>query len=395
MEQVYKINHLVLNDTKSQFCLCYNNGIKTFTTDGFKVKYISDNIGSISLASIIHELNMVVFVGSESNELYSTKKIVIYDLINKKNIYSTPFQSEIKNLKIINKYLFIGFESEIKIFSLEKKDTIIPVKEIPLPECNLYELWDKSSNEIISLTKIILAYPFNDEVCINSFIGNDLNLERKKDIKIPVKKIQNIFYIKYLNQFFVPDETAYYIYGFNPDDGKQKLCLYRGKNPGVITSITLLNKNYLAVNNLNRTIHIFNIGENNNNYNLSSLIGGFFYGNYINPVMRIKYYNILKEKEGEFYESDFQKKGALLISEDDGIDLNIIAYNGYAFKLRINFLKKEFDVITKEKFVEYKMNQNIEEHTNDEASLFSSYNSIFESDKKTKTKKTEKFVVYQ
>ena len=193
----------------------------------------------------------------------------------------------------------------------------------------------------------------------------------------------------------MPDETAYYIYGFNPDDGKQKLCLYRGKNPGVITSITLLNKNYLAVNNLNRTIHIFNIGENNNNYNLSSLIGGFFYGNYINPVMRIKYYNILKEKEGEFYESDFQKKGALLVSEDDGIDLNIIAYNGYAFKLRINFLKKEFDVITKEKFVEYKMNQNIEEHTNDEASLFSSYNSIFESDKKTKTKKTEKFVVYQ
>ena len=41
------------------------------------------------------------------------------------------------------------------------------------------------------------------------------------------------------------------------------------------------------------------------------------------------------------------------------------------------------------------MNQNIEEHTNDEESLFSSYNSIFESDKKTKTKKTEKFVVYQ
>ena len=393
MIQVYKINHLSLNDSKSQFCLCYNNGIRTFTTENFKEKYNSDNIGSVSKATLVHELNMVVFVGSENNELYNSKKIVIYDLITQKNIYSTKFQSEIKNLNIINKYLFIGFESEIKIFSIEKKDTIIPVKEIPLPECDKYEIWDKSSNEIISLTKIFLVYPFKDEICINSFIGNELSLERKKDIKSPSQKIQNIFYIKNLNQIFVPDETAYYIYGFDPDDGKQKLCLYRGKNPGVITSITLLNKNYLALNNLNRTIHIFNIGENPNNYNLSSLIGGFFYGNYISPYMRIKYFNIIKEKEGEFYESDFRRKGALLSSKEDGIDLNIFAYNGYAFKLRINFLKKEFDVIEKEKYAQYKVNKNVEEETIGESNLFSSYNSIFESEKKNKNQ--EKFVVYQ
>ena len=393
MEQVYKINHLSLNDSKSQFCLCYNNGIRTFSTENFLEKYCSDNLGSISLANLVHELNMVVFVGSESNDLYSSKKIVIYDLITQKSIYSTRFQSEIKNLNIINKYLFIGFESEIKIFSLEKKDTIIPIKEIPLPECDKYEIWDKSSNKIISLTKICLAYPFKDEICINSFIGNELNLERKKDIKSPSKKIQNIFYIKKLNYFFTPDETAYYIYGFDSDEGKQKICLYRGKSPGIITSITLLNKNYLALNNLNRTIHIFNIGENTNNYNLGNLIGGFFYGSYISPFMRIKYFNIMKEKEGEFYESDFQKKGALLSSEDDGIDLNIISYNGYAIKLRINFLKKEFEIIEKEKYAQYKINKNKEEESIDESNIFSSYNSIFESEKANKNQ--EKFVVYQ
>lgn len=394
MDQVYKINHLVFNESKSQFCLSYNNGIKTFETEEFKGKYNSDEIGSISFAALFKELNMVIFVGSESNEIYNSKKVVIYDMLTKKNIYSTPFQNEIKNLKIINKFLIIGFETELKVFSLEKKDILIPIKEIPLPESELYEIWDKSSNEIISLSKIILAYPFQKEICINSFIGNEWNLERKDDIKSPCQKIQNIFYINKLNYIFVPDETAYYIYGISLDDGKQKLCLYRGKNPGIITSMTLLNKNYLAANNINRTIHIFDIAENsNNNYNISSLIGGFIYGNYISPYMRIKYNDLVQDKEGEFYQLDFQKNGALLSSEDDGIDLNIIAYNGFAYKIKINFLKRNFDLIQKEKYAEYKMNQNKEQETIDESSLFSSYNSIF--DKTKKDKNSEKFTIYQ
>ena len=376
MAQVYKINNLVFNDTKSQFCLSYNNGLITFTTEDFKQKYNSDSIGSISFASLVHELNMVVFVGSENNEMYNAKKVVIYDLITQKVIYSTPFQNQIINLRTINKFLIIGFDAELKVFSLEKKETLIPIKEIPLPESDLYEIWDKSSNEIISITKIILAYPFQKEICINSFLGKEWNLDRKKDIKIPCKKIQNIFYIKKLNQLFVPDETAYYIYGISIDDGKQKLCLYRGNNPGIITSITLLNKNFLAANNLNRTIHIFDIGENSNNYNISSLIGGLFYGNYISPYMRIKYKDLVKDEEGEFYQLDFQKNGALLSSEDDGINLNIIAYNGFAYKIKVNFLKKNYDIIQKEEFSKYKMNQNKEQETLDESSIFFSYNSI-------------------
>ena len=50
------------------------------------------------------------------------------------------------------------------------------------------------------------------------------------------------------------------------------LCLYRGKYPGYITSMTLLNKTFLAVNNLNRTIHIFDISNNNNNFNIGIVL---------------------------------------------------------------------------------------------------------------------------
>ena len=285
--QIYKINHLSLNNSKSQFCISYNNGIKTFNTENFQVKYSSDNLGSISFSAILHELNMVIFVGSENNELYNNKKVVIYDLIKQKDSYSTRFQKEITSLKIIEKYLIIGFKDELKIFSLVKNDIIIPLEEVTLEFSDLYEIWDRITNDLIKINKIYLAYQKKKGLFICTYNGNEWGLEKKEEIKTPISKIQNIFYIKKLNQILLPDDKAEYIYGINPEDGNQMLCLYRGKNPGYITSIILLNKNYLAVNNLNRTIHIFDIGENSNNYNITNLIGGFIYGNYISPIFRI------------------------------------------------------------------------------------------------------------
>lgn len=394
MEQIYKINHLIFNDSKSQFCLSYNNGIKTFNTDDFKEKYNLNSIGSISIGVLFHELNIVIFVGSENNEEYNNKKIAIFDLINQKLLYSTSFLNEIKGLKIISKYLIIGFQSELKIFSLEKKDTIIPITEIALPnnDSEIYEIWDKTSKEILSLTKIFLVYPYDKVLCLSSYIGNELSKDKTLDIKSPTNKIQNIFYLKQLNQMLIPDDKACYIYGINPDDGKQQLLLYRGKNPGIINSITLLNKNYLAMNNLNRTIHIFDIGNSNNNINITNMIGGLLYGSYISPCIRIPYKKIISEKEGEFYENDFMKKGAILFSEEDGIELRVIAYNGYAYKIKVNFLKKDFELLLKKKYANYNVNLNEDNinYDNDEG-LYSSYNSIFDKEKKGKDK--DKFVV--
>ena len=394
MDQVYKINQIVFNDSKTQFGIAYNNGIKTFNTEDFKIKYSSNLLGNISLMTIVHELNIVVFVGSEINELYDTKKIVIYDLINQKDIYSTRFQKEITRIDTINKFLVIGFQNELKIFSLEKKDTIIPINEITL-ESDIYEYWSDSSNEF-SLTKIFLANFSPNDVSLSLFIGNYWNFDRPKIFKLPISKIQNIFFIKKMNQIIIPDETAYYIYGFNVDDGKQTLCLYRGKNPGIITSVVLLNKNFLAINNLNRKIYIYDIIGNSSNYNIGNFIGGLIYGEYISAFMIIPYEKIIKENEGEFYASDFQKKGSILSCEEDGIELKIFSYNGNAYKLRINFIKKEFDIINKEKYAKFKVNQIIDNSINipENDNTYDSYNSIFENSKKKQKKEEDKFVVF-
>ena len=91
--EIYKINHIYLNQNKTQFCVCTNKGISTFSAQNFSPLNSSNTneiiLGEISKANLLYELNIVVFVGSENNDEYNNKKLVFYDLVNKKEIYST------------------------------------------------------------------------------------------------------------------------------------------------------------------------------------------------------------------------------------------------------------------------------------------------------------------
>jgi len=384
-ETIYKINKLEFNESNSQFCLAYNDGIKSYSTDTFKEMYKCNTLGAVSLAVLFRELSIAIFVGTENNELFNNKKVCIYDLINQKLVLTSSFLNEIISLKTVDKYLVVGFKGELKIFSLEKRDTITPVNEISLPESDIHEVWSITTNDILSITKIKFAYIFQKEICINSFLSNDWNNNTKLDFKIPIDKGQNLFYIQKLNQILIPDETARYIYGFDVETGKQTLLLYRGEHPGVVTSVTMINKNYLALNNINRKIYIYDLGLSQG-VKMIDWISSYFYGNYIKAIMKISYDEIIKDKEGDFYKSDFLKKGSILSGEEEGIHLRVISYNGYAYKIKIGFLKKEYELVTKEQIADYKEEIDKEltlvESNSEENEI--SYNSIFEKEKKNK-----------
>ena len=69
----------------------------------------------------------------------------------------------------------------------------------------------------------------------------------------------------------------------------------------------------------------------------------------------------------------------------------VIAYCGYAFKIKVNFLKEDFEIVIKEKFADYKESKEKEFSAEDnEENLYSSYNSIFEKEKKKKSQKKNK-----
>ena len=384
-ETIYKINKLEFNESNSQFCLAYNDGIKSYSTDTFKEMYKCNTLGAVSLAVLFRELSIAIFVGTENNELFNNKKVCIYDLINQKLVLTSSFLNEIISLKTVDKYLVVGFKGELKIFSLEKRDTITPVNEISLPESDIHEVWSITTNDILSITKIKFAYIFQKEICINSFLSNDWNNNTKLDFKIPIDKGQNLFYIQKLNQILIPDETARYTYGFDVETGKQTLLLYRGEHPGVVTSVTMINKNYLALNNINRKIYIYDLGLSQG-VKMIDWISSYFYGNYMKAIMKISYDEIIKDKEGDFYKSDFLKKGSILSGEEEGIHLRVISYNGYAYKLKIGFLKKEYELVTKEQIADYKEEIDKEltlvESNSEENEI--AYNSIFEKEKKNK-----------
>ena len=356
--EIYRINQITVNNSKTEFCLCYNDGLKIFDLEKFKEIKSSNSfefkLGSVCLSQLLTG-NIVIFVGSKYNKDYSSNKIYFFDIVNKKEILSKSFQSDITNIKYVDKFLFVCLDKELKIFSYENNELNLK-DEISLCEeyKNLFEVWVTEKKNNIS-SSVFISYPFQKDLIITFYTSDEWNLGRKNNITSPVNKIQNLFYIKKLNQLFITDENGIYIYGYDVDNGKVKLCLKRGSNSGVITSITLLGGNFLAVNNLNRTIHIFDLDIKNNAFSFSNIIYSKIYGlQEIYPSIRISFKDLIKDKEGEFNKNDFNSKGAFLVSQDDGNELNVIAYNGYAYKINVNFQEHKYELVLKQKYSELK-----------------------------------------
>jgi len=357
--EIHRINHISLNKSKTEFCLSYNNGLKTYNIEKFTRNNSSNNfevkLGGISFSQYLPKDDIIVFVGTKLNKNYSNKNVVFFDIVNKKEILSKSFDEEITNMKYVDNYLLVSLGKELKIF-LYKNNELIPKYDISLSGQNpkLFETWvtkeENNVGEIIHKSSTLyIAYAQKNEINIKVLTCEDeFKVSKIQDINTPVNEIQNLFYIRKLDQIFICDEKAIYIYGFDVDTGKVKLCLRRGSNPGFITSMTLLNGNFLAINNKNKTIHIFDLDINNNAFSFSNIVYSMVYGiQEIYPCLRIYYKDIVKENEGQFFSIDFKEKGAVLVSEDEGNELNIIAYNGYAYKIKADLKNYKYEVILK------------------------------------------------
>ena len=357
--EIHRINHISLNKSKTEFCLSYNNGLKTYNLEKFTQNNSSNNfevkLGGISFSEYLPKDDIIIFVGTKLNKNYSNKQVVFFDIVNKKEILTKSFDEEITNMKFVDNYLLVSLEKELKIFLYENNELISKYDiSISDKKSKLIEAWvikeENHVGEIIHKSSTLyIAYVQKNEINIKVLTCEDeFKVNKIQDINTPVNEIQNLFFIKKLNQIFICDEKAIYIYGFDVDTGKIQICLRRGSNPGFITSMTLLNGNFLAINNKNKTIHIFDLDINNNAFSFSNIVYSMVYGiQEIYPCLRIYYKDLVKENEGQFFGIDFKEKGAVLVSEDDGNELNIIAYNGYAYKIRVDLKNYKYEVLLK------------------------------------------------
>ena len=88
-EEIHKINYISVNQSKTEFCFCYNYGIKTYDLEQFKEKSSSSNYefnlgGSISLALFLETENNLIFVGSKNNKNFPNNKVVFFHFNHKK-----------------------------------------------------------------------------------------------------------------------------------------------------------------------------------------------------------------------------------------------------------------------------------------------------------------------
>lgn len=352
-EKIYKINKITLDEQKQEFCLSHDHGIKTYNIEQFNEIETSDNLnfklGNISLAYNFPEIeDLIAFTGSKNNIDFPPDMIVFFD-INKKNvIFKKKLEKEITNFKIVSNYLLIAFGKSLIIFYYDKNKNDIELKqEYKIEESSLFECWMEQDTN-----NLFLAFPLKNEIKIQIYATNEWAFNKKLDIVSPVYGIQNLFFIKELNQIFISDETAKYLYGFDVDTGEKKLCLYRGLKEGFITSIALLNNGkFLAANNINRTIHIFDLDINHNAFSLPNVLYRFISDiQEIYPKLRISHENLIQNDEGSYYKNDFNQKGCMLYS-DNNDELNVISYNGWAYKIRIDFEKLEYKVISRNEYI--------------------------------------------
>ena len=354
--EIYKINHIYLNQNKTQFCVCTNKGISTFSAQNFSPLNSSNTneiiLGEISKANLLYELNIVVFVGSENNDEYNNKKLVFYDLVNKKEIYSTFFISPIIDIKSILKYVFVISNKELIVYSYANLNEINLISSIPfLNENNLGNvIWNKKENDDLNEELYIAMYEKKEKdiSVISYFSKNYFYKKNTKTINSPFSKIQNMFYIEELDQLFLVDGTGCYISSFDIETNKLIYNLYRGNKPGEIISMCKLSKNHLAVINKNKTIHIFDL-KDSNGYNIKNILYKMM-SSIIYSTMKIRLKDVFKEFENSFFNLYYNKYGCFIYNLGNSNQIYVIGYNGVGLIIKINFLKNDYVIVNQTRF---------------------------------------------
>lgn len=338
-----KLKHITLKNDNTQFCLSNNLGIFNFRLDTMDI-VSSSELGEIEKA-YLYETNQVVFFGSKGNTKYPPDKIVFYNLEYDDEILSQNFENDIKNFKFLDDILIISFDKELKVYLLEGSNLVEKFTEY-ISSSHILEAWTNLDNDKNVEKLYISSVNDMDVIIFCRSPQNEWKLDTKITIKFTYSKVQNIFYIKKLNSIFVIDEKGNYLYEYAIDSTTPKKYYYRGYNPTKITSITLLNNNYLAVNSINRTIHIFNL--NDERFYVFNLLNFFSEVNTIPRWMKIPYSEL---KGDTLFQSDFEENGAILVGNEENDELTAIAFNGFAYKLKLDFEQKTYKILMEKKFV--------------------------------------------
>lgn len=359
IENIYKINEILLNQNKKKLSIAYNSGIIIYSLNDFEMLSISNdsdyNFGNISHCSMIYNSSTVVFTGSKNNTKYNNNQVVFYDLDAKKEINSLSLKEEIRSINVLFSFLIISTENSIQVFSFKEESYIPLIGTIDFENKNkqLPFLVFTSENNEVTRIHICLVFQKDNEIAINSFFSNDFVFEKKENITlVNFNGIQRMFHLKEHNLLLVVETNGQYFSGIDITTKERKYEFYRGTTSGNIIDACELTNDHIAVVNMIKTIHIFKLKEKSGGI-LSYLIPNFIYSSYIYSSIKIKLSDIIKNEDLLYYKENFEKKGLIIFNNnnDNEQELVIVGYHGYFYRLKLDYENLKYIITESSSFI--------------------------------------------
>ena len=352
---IKKINHISFNQIHSQFSLSHDNGINVYDTMNLELINSSNTLGDIYMSKLLFEIGLILFFGNENNKKNSPYKIVLYDMKQQNEIYSTIFNSKLIEIQTQQNFILLENTKEINIYKLNNLNNLDFCLHIELPyEINFpFISWNNEENYYILYQKEIKRIEIINLINKNEYLF--LNSSKTKNINLPHKKVQKIFYEPISNNIFIVNGLGDKIYEIEINNGKQIREYYRGNSYGYISDILNIQNKYIIICNGNKTIHVYDIKHKSQNKNIFNLISSYTINlnseNLFYSILKIGFNEIFKNNTSNF-EKDFELKGALLTYNKEGNFIKAICYNGMVIYINIDYQTPKYFCNRKINFID-------------------------------------------
>ena len=359
-EAINQVLYITYNQTNNYICLGTLSGFKIFSLISKPIELIYEfqfnPIEPVKIIEMLETTQLLILVGQKESTNLSDKKLSLFDIGEKKIIYSSnPFNSSIKLVRLNKTRLIAYADKTIFIYNLSNMKLLHSIK---------------FEEDIINPDKTF----YQGQICLSPNSSKNNYLIYSFSQSHGLLKIYDTLYLTYVN-FFQAHKSSVYklcinIVGdllascsrsngsikiFKIPSGEKLFKFKRIYTSNLITGMNFntLGSNKLVVSSSSSNIHIFDLEKTSKNDGKGTDIKNKSYLNQINKVYQkvakeCKEYLNNKNLTTTVNIKDLKGDNILLFREDKEQDnkknLNIIAITTEGFFLSINISTVTYNI---------------------------------------------------
>ena len=295
---INKVSYISYNSSYNFICLGSMSGFKIFSLTSIPIKLIYyfqfNPIEPIKIVEMLEETQLIILVGQKESQNLSPKKVTLFDLGEKKVIYSSKsYNTEIKLVRLNKRRLITYADKTIFVYNIENMNLLHSIK---------------FDDDVINMDKIF----YQGQICLSPNSDTNNFLIYSFSQYHGLLKIYDTLYLNYVN-FFKAHKNPIFKMCLNKNGDLLASCsrsngtikifkipsgerLFKFKRNYTSNEITGMNFNILGSNKLivsssSSNIHIFDLEKNNKIVNEENNVKNEGYLEQINKI----YQKVAKE----------------------------------------------------------------------------------------------------